>query len=371
MRPFLIFLSLFFNHLFSQSFFAARGLGEEVSSYEAGQSSLGKNHIFSYENPTFPLDLKTTITLGSIGQQLLYAKGGEGERFLYQFQINYFKVLIPTFGRTKFGFGLRRRFAQDFDIYSDTFGSYFWHIIGKGGINALSFALAKEIRGIFAFGVGYDYIFGGSEENWSFETENGPLTQETVFGRYQGGSIRFATLGRIGQIEIGTGMELFFPIQYQGHLSVKPETAVKREIRISPVYNFGLSFPIRELKRVFFGFQFKDWAQTKLDGEVMDNLTSGFLFSLGLIDYWRERHPLRIGYAENFWSLLAKDKRRVEESSLNLGTSILIPKFGFFDLSLETFYRRGGDLKEIGLRILFSPRFDETWKRRERRWGYW
>jgi len=354
----------------AQSFFSTRGLGEEILSFDAFQSSLGKTYIFSYENPAFPLDLKNTITMGNINQQILFARERENRRLLYQFLIDYVKILIPGFYQTNWGLGLRRRFSQDFDIYSETRDSYYWHIIGRGGINSLSFSLGKRIRDIFAFGISYNYLFGGSEEVWSFETEEKVLTQETIFGQYQGSSYQFSLLGRIGNLQLGGGGEIFPSFRYQGYLSVPSETT-KKEIKIPAIFNLGLAYNLNEYRRIFFGGNLKNWRKIKLDGKEFPIFTNGLLISIGFLDYWQEKIPFRIGYAENFWYLLSKSGRRIGESSLTFGTSIKIPKFGFFDLNLETFYRRGGELKEIGVKLLTSPRFDETWKKRERRWGYW
>ncbi|MEO0116466.1 MAG: hypothetical protein ABIK97_02860 [candidate division WOR-3 bacterium] len=368
-RKLLFTILLFGNWLFGQSFFSSRGLGEEILSYDAYQSSLGKNYIFSYENPSFPLKFNSTVTIGNITQQVFFAQEKEDKRFLYHFQIDYVKISIPTFYQTNLGLGLRRRFSQDFDIYSETAGGYYWHIIGKGGINSVSLSLGKRYKDFFSLGFSYQYLFGGSEEEWSFETKEISLTQETIFGQYQGFSYQFSLLGRIGPLQLGSALEIFSPIKYLGYLSVPSETTEKK-ISLPLIFNFGSAYNFSEYRSLLFGFNFKNWKKIKLDGEVDPNFTSGFLFSLGFSDYWQEKIPFRFGYSENFWYLLTKAGKRIGESSLNFGTSIKIPKFGFFDLNLETFYRRGDALKEFGIKILFSPRYDETWKKRERRWGY-
>jgi hypothetical protein len=368
MRRFLLFFLPFFLTN-SQSFFSTRGLGEEVSTFDAYQSSLGKNCIFSYENPAFPLELKNTITIGNINQQILFAQEKKDKRLLYQFLIDYVKIVIPGFYQTNFGLGLRRRFTQDFDIYSETLGNYFWHIIGRGGINSLSFSLGKRIKDFLSFGLSYNYLFGGSEEIWSFETEENILTQETIFGQYRASSYQVSILGKVGNLQIGSSGETFLPLRYQGYLSLSSETT-RKEIKIPLVFNLGFAYNLNEYRKFFFGFNFKNWRAIKLEGKESPLFTDGFLISLGASDYWKEKIPFRIGYAENFWYLLSRSGRRIGESSLTFGTSIKIPRFGFFDLSLEALYRRGGKLREIATKFLFSLRFDEAWKIRERRWGY-
>lgn len=365
----LLCLLLFRSWTFGQSFFSTRGLGEEILSYDAYQSSLGKNYLFSYENPSFPLRFNSTVTIGNISQQILFAQEKRNKRFLYHYQIDYVKISIPTFYQTSFGLGLRRRFSQDFNIYSETAGSYYWHISGKGGINSVSFSLGKRFQDILSLGFSYQYLFGGSEEEWSFETEGISLTQETIFGQYNGSSYQFSFLSRINSLQLGSAIEIFSPIKYLGYLSVPSETT-RKKISLPLIFNFGIAYNLSEYRQMLFGLNFKNWRKVKLEEKVAPNFTNGFLFSFGFSDYWQEKIPFRLGYSENLWYLLTKAGKRIGESSLNFGTSIKVPKFGFFDLNLETFYRRGSTLKELGIKILFSPRYDETWKKRERRWGY-
>ncbi len=352
----------------AQSFFASRGLGEEQISYDALQSALGKAFLFSYENPSFPLNLKSVLTLGNINQGILYGKEDKNGRLLYNIKFNYLKILIPLPFKTKIGLSLRERFSQDFDVYSETSGIYYWHITGKGGINSLSLAFAKQIQEVFSLGVAYDYLFGGSEEVWSFETEEQVLTQETIGGCYRGGVWKFTTLGRIKGIQLGAGIEFFRPLKYIGLSGMSGESV--QEIRLSPVYNLGIGFSPNEKKHFSFGVTYRDWRKVKLGESIWSTFTNGLLFSLGFSDYLREKYPLRIGYCENFWYLLSRERKRVGESSINFGTSVRIPKYGFFDFSLEIFYRRGRYLKEMGAKLNSSVRFDEVWQKRKRRWGY-
>ncbi len=354
----------------SQSFFSSRGLGEEILTFDAFTASLGKQPIFSWENPSFPLNLKNTITIGNIRQELLYAREEKEERLLYNLKINYAKLLIPSPFATHIGLSLREYFSQDFNIYSETVGAYYWHILGKGGINSLSFSLGKRFENLLSLGVSYNYIFGGSEENWSFETANQPLVQETIFGKYTGNSVKFATIGNISNCQLGAVLEIFLPLNYEGYLSVNKESVAKKKINLPPVYNLGASFLLSGYRQVFLGINYKNWQNLKLNGEVTENFADGFLISLGFSDYLKEKYPLRIGYAENFWYLISRGGKRVQESSLNFGTSIKIPKYGFFDINLEIFYRRGVRMKETGLKLFTTARFDEAWKKRTRRWGY-
>lgn len=137
-------------------------------------------------------------------------------------------------------------------------------------------------------------------------------------------------------------------------------------------YGIGFGLLIDKLPKTkfFFDLLYKDWSKTKLADTVVSGFKNSMKYSLAMEHWLTDYYPLRVGL--RYYSSYLQDHfdNQIKEYALTCGSSVPIPKFGYFDYSLEIIRRQGKELKETIGRLNFSLSFEEAWKKRVRHWGY-
>jgi hypothetical protein len=121
--------------------------------------------------------------------------------------------------------------------------------------------------------------------------------------------------------------------------------------------------------KFFLDIYYENWSNIKLADTLVSGYKNSMKYSIAAEHWLNDNYPLRIGL--RYYQTYLEDHlgNQINEVALTGGSSIKIPKFGFFDYSLEIIQRRGKILKETIGRINFSFSYDEAWKKRTRRWG--
>jgi hypothetical protein len=361
-----------------QSFFSMRGFGEQLLYTDAYSSSLGGLVSLGRENPAFPMVLEKTSFYASVTPDFVIGQENRASRIIYDIRPISVDGKIPLPYGFRAGLKLSEQFNQNFNIYSDsTQFSNYWirrHIIGQGGIYRLAGGVGKSFfNRKLTLGFEYSKLLGQSMERWYFEVMNGNyITQDTINTNYSGNSIRFGAITNISFVTIGLSAENILPGRINSNI-ISHGTIVDsvRGLKYTAPYNVGLGIVIDKLSRtkLFLDLYYENWSSIKLADTLVSGFKNSLKYSIGAEHWLNDNYPLRIGF--RYYQTYLEDHygKQVYEYALTGGSSVKIPKFGFFDYSLEIIRRQGRGLKETIGRINFSISFDEAWKKRTRRWG--
>jgi hypothetical protein len=361
-----------------QSFFSMRGFGEQLLYTDAYSSSLGGLVSLGRENPAFPIALEKTSFCASVTPDFVIGQESGASRVIYDIRPVSVDGKIPLPYGFRAGLKLSEQFNQNFNIYSEsTQFSNYWirrHIIGQGGIYRLTGGIGKSFfNRKLTLGFEYSKLLGQSMERWYFEVMNGNyITLDTINTNYSGNSIRFGAMANISFVTIGLSAENILPGRINGNI-ISHGTIVDsvRGLKYTAPYNIGIGMVIDKLPQTkfFLDIYYENWSNIKLADTLVSGYKNSVKYSIAAEHWLNDNYPLRIGL--RYYQTYLEDHlgNQINEVALTGGSSIKIPKFGFFDYSLEIIQRRGKILKETIGRINFSFSYDEAWKKRTRRWG--
>jgi hypothetical protein len=370
---------IIFESISAQSFFAMRGFGEEILFSDANASGLGGLVNLSRENPSFPLDLNKTSFYANVLSGFVYGKQGTSSRMIYDIRPLMVEGKIPLPYQFRIGLKLSEMFNQNFDIYSDSLQfSGYWtrrHIIGKGGIYRLGGNIGKTLfNQKLSCGVEYSKLFGQGLEQWYFDVLDGNyLTLDSVITAYSAHNLRFGITADVASLTLGITVEDILPgiinSRVMSHNSIVDSVS---GLKFDLPYGIGFGVIVDKLPQTKFylDFLYKNWSNTKIANAPVTKFQNSTKYSLAVEHWLTDYRPLRIGLRYYSSYLLDHTNSQIKEYALTGGSSVVIPKFGYFDYSLEIIQRNGTEVKETIGRINFSLSFEEIWKKRTRRWGY-
>jgi len=370
---------IIFKSMFGQSFFSMKGFGEEILWTDASASGLGGLVSLSRENPAFPIVLNKTSFYATVLTGFVYGQQGNSSRMIYDIRPLDINGKIPLPLKFRVGLKLSEIFNQNFDIYSDSIPfSGYWtrrHIIGRGGIYRLGVNVGKSFfNEKLAFGLEYSKLFGQGLEQWYFEVLNGNyITLDTVTTSYSAHSLRFGVNTNLSFVTLGIITEDILPgiinSKVISHNTIVDSTT---DLKFNLPYSIGFGLGFDKLSRTNFYLDvlYKNWSKTKIADSLTSKFNNSMKYSLAVEHWLADYHPLRVGLRYYTSYLSDRSGWQIKEYALSCGSSVPIPKFGYFDYSLEMIKRQGKEVKETIARINFSLSFEEVWKKRTRRWGY-
>lgn len=354
--------------IFSQSFFSPRGLGEDILVSDAVMEAYGKRVSLSLLNPAyasqFPL---TSFFLTGLGGAI-YAQEEKRERALWDTRPQTFITLIPTPYTTGISLGISESFNQSFDIFSDSISesgiSYRHHVKGRGGIYRAGIGGWKSLSNHISLGLEYNYLFGGSQEEWILEILGGEhLTKDTCKMGYSGGYFKTGVLIRTKFLSLGGLYELPGRLNISTYIKTVAEID-SCKVRSSLPPSYGLGFEVSPKEEVKFSFDYfkRAWENRAIGGIKFTNSEK---YSIG-IGY----KYLRLGYYRMNWSSLTSETRPIREEMVSIGYPLPLKPWGVLQLYGGIGKREGGNLKEWIGRVGFTLFFQEPWKKRKRKWGW-
>jgi hypothetical protein len=350
---------------FAESFFSARGLGEEWGMVDARTFGL---YTLGPTNPAYGINFLIPTFSATFLTEYLNGRENHSSRNIGDFvpmNVMGFMPLPFDFG---FRVGLAERFNQDFSVYSDSIvtgtTSYQRHIVGKGGVYGATFGAGKNLFKHLTLGADYTWFFGSSVEEWGLKVyEGGYVTKDTtdaVFSGYNfklGGSLQTQLFTLNGLWETPIGLNVASEL----HSVAKTETASSR-FRTPSAWGLGLSINGPKNTRLFFDYRNQPWAGSN----PSLGFTNGATYAAGLE---LKRVPITIGYRNRSWPVLSVMDKKISEQAIFVKSSLPISYWGDFHFGVEFLQRGDGSLTETGLRLMTSLSFEEPWKRRHRRWG--
>jgi len=378
-KIFLVFIFISAASCFGQSFFSMKGFGEEILYTDANSAALAGLVGLSRENPAFPIALTKTNFSGTVLSNFVYGQENSKSRMIYDIRPLVIDGKIPLPYNFRIGMNLRERFNQNFDIYSDSIPfSGYWtrrQIIGKGGIYGLSFNAGKSFpKQKISLGFEYSRLLGQAVERWYFDIINGNYrTEDSITTNYSAHNLRFGICSEISFITLGIFGEDILP----GKISSKVVShgAVVDSVdglKFNLPYSLGIGLAVNKFERtkLYFDVFYRAWDKTTIADTAVSRFSNSMKYSIAAEHWLTDYYPLRVGL--RYYSLYLTDHLglQIKEYALTCGSSMPIPKFGYFDYSLEIIQRQGKEIKETIGRINFSLSFEEAWKKRTRRWGY-
>jgi len=371
----------------AQSYFNSRGLGEIAPAGDARIAALGEPFALSTLNPGIFVNLNQAsfslsgLVAATIGTQ------GENTRVLRDVRPATFNIATPLpFGTRLFG-GINHKFGQDFDVWSDSLAdtAYRRHITGRGGIYALRAGLAKSLFDKVGIGVEYNYVIGGSREDWRFEIPNGGYTStDTIEVDYAGNTLKVGASYQSRLFSLAAYYEPQLGLRVQRLKRVHGVIADStRTYRLSLPQSYSFAAAVNPVSRfgLNLGLTLNPWSGATL-------ARNDSVLALGYKNVWRgsfgaeydidSLHPVRVGYSRQTWYYDASSYPDpgwspvlpITENGIHLGTSVPIPKFGSLDISGELFLRNSSVMSEAAGRLTLTLAYSEAWMKRTRRWGY-
>jgi hypothetical protein len=156
------------------SVFSTHGLGEDQG-------------VFAYWFAD-PFERSSILFTASPICNILYEAGDYRGTFWAKPLEFSIRALLPA--RSALRFDFIERFDHNFDIFTTaTTGPYQYqrHIVGRGGINAISAAVSKTWFDRVTTGAAFQPLFGSSNEFWEFRvTSTGYTVTDTITYRYTG-----------------------------------------------------------------------------------------------------------------------------------------------------------------------------------------
>ncbi|MEO0091795.1 MAG: hypothetical protein ABIK61_03690 [candidate division WOR-3 bacterium] len=371
------FLFLISGIVYGQSFFAMRGFGEEILCPDVHANGLGGVISISRENPSFPISLNRTNFYASLSNNIVFAKENNWERTIYDIRPITIEGKIPLPRKLRVGLKLTEAFNQNFNVYSESIIlAGYWaqrHIIGQGGIYRITLNCAKTfLKPDLSLGIDYSYLIGQEIENWIFEIAGEDyITRDTIITNYSAQSLRFGALTNLSFLTLGFHIEDIFPGKIKDQIK-SHGTYAETTFMFNLPYAIGFGFSINKFQKttLFCDFLYKNWKKAKIKDNYVSNFRNSMKYSVGIEHWLTDNHPLRFGLRYYNSYLLDHTNYQIKEYGLTCGSRIPIPKFGSFDYSLELFSRHGRKLTETVVRLNFSLSYEESWKKRTRRWGY-
>ncbi|MCX7785232.1 MAG: hypothetical protein N2201_03250 [candidate division WOR-3 bacterium] len=365
-----------FNIINAQSFFSMRGFGEEILCTDAYANSLGGIISISRENPAQPIVLNKTNFYASLSNNIVFGKENNWQRTLYDFRPIMVEGKVPLPKRFRIGLKLAESFNQNFNIYSESIPiAGYWaqrHIIGQGGIYRITLNSAKTFtKPNLSLGIDYSYLIGQEIEHWIFEIAAGNyITRDTIITNYSAQSLRFGILSDWSFLTVGFHIEDILPGTIKDHTK-SHGTSAETTFMFNLPYALGCGLSYNKLQNTDFyiDFLYKNWRKAQIKENYVSTFQNSMKYSFGVEHWLSANHPLRLGLKYYQSYLLDHTNYQIKEYGLTCGSSILIPKFGGFDYSLELFLRQGKKVKETIVRLNLSLSYEETWKKRTRRWG--
>jgi hypothetical protein len=220
----------------------------------------------------------------------------------------------------------------------------------------------------------YSKLFGQGLEQWYFEVLNGNyITLDTVVTNYSAHSLRFGVNANLSFVTLGIVTEDILPGIINSkvishNIIVDSTTDLKFNLPYS--IGFGLGFDKLSRTNFYLDVLYKNWCKTKIADSLTSKFNNSMKYSLAVEHWLTDYHPLRVGLRYYTSYLSDRSGWQIKEYALSCGSSVPIPKFGYFDYSLEMIKRQSKEVKETIARINISLSFEEVWKKRTRRWGY-
>lgn len=363
----------------AQSFFSMKSFGEELLSNNATALGLGGLVSLHRENPSFPLVLNKTSFYASVLSNLVYGKYRENGRLIYDVRPMLVEGKISLPYHFRIGVRLSEIFNQNFDVYSETtsFAGYHYqrHVIGKGGMYRIGINCSKSfLNNKFSCGFEYAKILGQSLEQWTFEVlDRNYITLDTVITGYSTHNLKFGVFTDVSFLTIGAIFENFLTGVINSKV-ISHNTIVDSisglKFNLPQGFGAGIIFNKLTNTKFYLDIFYRNWTKTLIADTVVTKYQNSIKYSLALEHWFMESYPLRIGMRYYLSYLRDYQNIPIKEYALTTGSRIPIANFGAFDYSLELIRRFGKETKETIARINFSLAFEESWKKRTRRWGY-
>ncbi|MEO0080302.1 MAG: hypothetical protein ABIK44_06470, partial [candidate division WOR-3 bacterium] len=358
-----------------------RGLGELVTLPDARFAGSGSPAALSPSNPgTFLHLTKTSINVTILGAAAHGTQAGSS-RAIGNIRPAGFQAAAPLPTKTRILLGIDQRFAQDFDVWSDssTGTTYRYHVVGRGGIYNFKAGIAQALFDRVCLGLEYCRLLGGSHEAWRFQvTEGGGSSTDTIEIDYSGGAVRLGTSFQTGLFTIAAAYEPGFNITCQRFKRVHgvvSDSVRTYRIHFPQTLCFGSAIEPTEGLMLLTGLELRPWSRATVNDTSVEDFRNAWRGSIGAELEMLPDHSVRIGYSHEAWYYEARPslhqlRAPIKEHGLHLGTGIPIPKFGSLEISAELLFRNSQPLKETAGRLMLTLAYSETWAKRTRRWGY-
>jgi len=354
--------------IFSQSFFSTRGLGEDILVSDAVMEAYGKRVSLSLLNPAYPSQFPlTSFFLTGLGGAI-YAQEDNRERALWDIRPQTFIALIPLPYSTGISLGISESFNQSFDIFSDSISvsgiSYQHHVKGRGGIYRGYIGGCKSLFNHISIGLEYNYLFGGSTEEWMLKILGGEyLTHDSCKAGYSGDYLKTGILIHTKFLSFGGLCEMPGRLNISTCVKTVAKTdsfKVKGSLPLS--YGFGLKVSPKKGVELSFDYFKRVWKDKTIGGVKFKDSDK---YSIGIgYKYWR------LGYYRMNWSSLTIENRPIREEMVSIGYPLPLKPWGVLQLCGGAGKREGENLREWIGRVGFTLFFQEPWKKRKRKWGW-
>ncbi|MGQ9707816.1 MAG: hypothetical protein ACUVUR_02945 [bacterium] len=363
----------------AQSFFSLHGLGEFNLPADARNAAAGNPVALTVTNPGLFINLHQTsmkislFTTGVVGRQ------NNMTRALGMVKPGAFYGAVPLPTRTRILFGVDSRFAQDFDVWSESIADTTsrFHISSRGGIYSLNLGLAQSFLNHLCLGVQYHQLIGGSREDWHFCTPEGSITTDTVEIDYSARTLRFGVATRFSILTLASSYDLPQTIRARRikHIhGVIIDSLQTYRIKLPSFITFALSAEPTQRIQLNAGVELLPWSEAMIN-DTSSHYRNTWRGSLGLKYEPIPAHPVRLGYSFGDWYCFnTATGKPINESGIHFGTGIPIPRFGAVDIAGELLFRfsltPSGTLRETAGRLTLTIAYEEIWAKRTRRWGY-
>ncbi|MEO0009452.1 MAG: hypothetical protein ABIK22_03750 [candidate division WOR-3 bacterium] len=370
-------LLLIFTALTAQSFFNPNGLGEVTLPADARFIALGNPSALTPWNPGNYFDLTQTrikLTLTGTG---LTARQHYYQRALGTVRPTGIYAAVPLPTHTRLLLSVDSRFNQDFDVWSESLADTVlrFHIVSRGGIHSFNFGVSQPLFNRLCLGAQFQQLIGGSRENWHYWAE-GLVATDTIEIDYSARTFRLGAAGRLARLTLTGFYDLPFQLtatRFKHLHGVASDSLRNYRIHLPATLSFGFTAGPFYKTQISTGFELRNWANT-----TIDNLPAGYQnvwrASIGIEYEQFPGYPFRLGYSTGRWYCSTVAGGRISESAVHLGTGVLLPKFGTLDIAGEVIFRKGetpaGFISETAGRLHLTIAYEESWKKRTRRWGY-
>jgi hypothetical protein len=356
-----------------QSFFAMRGLGEQVFTSDAASEALGGLYALSPRNPAYPIAAVRTGLLASVQMQACHATGSSGQRLFGGGRPGFFRARVPLPLGFGIGLGFSELYNQDFDVYSESLAAFRRHVTGQGGIYGLDVAVSKNFFDRLSLACEYNRLLGGSSEYWRLDaSEGGYVTMDTLSYAYSGDRLRLALAGTLGPVVAAGFWEPVLNFSIASRLRTHGSSAESSEAQagIPARWGGGVTFAPMPSLTFFLEGALQNSSAITIAGQTRSCFQNSWQGTLGA-QYSPEGHlPVRIGLHYQSWYLKAAADQPIAEWAVSAGSSVPIAAAGAFDFALTYARRSSAALAENVLRAQLSLSYGEVWKPRARRWGY-
>jgi hypothetical protein len=378
MRQLLLCVLLVCGVAAAQSFFNPRGLGEAALPDDAALLAQGGPVALSFANPGSFVRLdRATLRFGGLFSSAIGSQAGNA-RGIIGVRPTGLDAAVPVPAGFRVLAGVSERFNQDFDVWSDSLADtlYRRHIIGRGGIYALRAGLAKSFADAFALGVEYNYLIGGSRENWEYEVAGVYSSTDTVEADYRAGSLRAGLGLALGPVSGGAWFEPALALTARRLRKVHGVVADSdRTYLIDLPWSGGAAVQVRPAERfgLSLGATYQPWSAASIaddDSTRSLGFRDALRLSAGAEFLVAPEHPVRAGYSYATWYYANSAGEAIVEHGIHAGTGFAIPKFGTIDVVAEILLRDTPGLRETAGRLGLTLAYGEVWGKRTRRWGY-